>query len=42
MRRLRALQVKEEETEERRPVATIDVQTILSRESYLPENKKSI
>jgi hypothetical protein len=37
MRRLRALQVKEEETQERRPVATIDVQSLLSRKSYLPE-----
>jgi hypothetical protein len=41
MRRLRALKVKEEETEGGRPVATIDVQTILTRDSYLPENKKS-
>lgn len=41
MRRFQALQVKEEETQERRPVATIDVQTILSRKSYLPEYKKS-
>jgi hypothetical protein len=37
MRRLRALQVKEEETQERRPVATIDIQSILSRKSYLPD-----